>query len=79
MSQLSGCKVAKAGAAADDTSRCGGMGERVTLDPESDAEEAVLVTAAASAVVGFLRERQGQPGGSESYGCAIKTYACCSI
>lgn len=42
--------------------------DRITLDPGSDAEEAVLVAAAASAVVGFLRERPGLPGDSNRLG-----------
>lgn len=37
-------------------------GDAVTVDAGSDAEEAVLVTAAASAVLAFLRELGHQPG-----------------
>lgn len=48
----------------DDESSSAG-GDAITLDPGSDAEEAVLVTAAAIAVVAFLRKLQDQRGGSQ--------------
>ncbi|CAM9795603.1 unnamed protein product [Ascophyllum nodosum] len=62
--QLQGCRifavtVTGAGNEAADT---------VVLDPGSEAEEAVLVTVAASAVVVFLREIKRHPGVSQRVG-----------
>lgn len=47
------------------------MGDVVVLDAGSEAEEAVLVTAAAGAVVGFLREIKRHPGGSNRFGLVL--------
>lgn len=47
------------------------MGDAVVLNPGSEAEEAVLVTAAAGAVVGFLREIKRHPGGSNKFGLVL--------
>lgn len=60
--QLWGCKVS-AGEDVGDS-----VGDAVVLDPGSEAEEAVLVAAAAVAVVAFLRDMQLQPGGSQRAG-----------
>lgn len=43
----------------------------MVLDPGSEAEEAVLVTAAAGAVAGFLREIKRHPGGSNRFGLVL--------
>lgn len=47
------------------------VGYVVVLDPGSEAEEAVLVTAAAGAEVGFMREIKRHPRGSKRFGLVL--------
>ena len=60
--QLQGCRIFAVTGAGDE------VGDTVLLDPGSEAEEAVLVTAAASAVVVFLREIERHAGVSQKVG-----------